>query len=385
MKKLIKLFVVLLAAIALGYCIHLDTGYVLLTYHGWQFETSLWFAIAACIALWIVLKIVWRCIAFGYHMPQNVASWHQNNQKKKTERQSSRACHAAIFHNWKTALKCFQRACRYDKSKNMVNALGAVFCAHHLDTDVTANKELENLHKHLSDKNGTYAKVFFFMQTGQWANANHLLSALHTNNTKHKGILRLYAKTLLNIQDWKNLNLIFKKARPQLSPQDCSTIETALTMWTIDNCHDETTLEEAWSKKPKTQQYNPDVLAHYIEKRQLLQLDMSPAVTRIEKQIKHQWNDQLVLMYGQLNTRLGAHQLETAQKWLKQQPDQAIVLTTLGMISMKQQLWGLAEDYLQSALDLAPSRNILYSLAELAERSNNLSLALHYHKRASTL
>ena len=54
MKKLFLLFVVLLIAIGLGFLIHQDPGYAMVSYEHWVVATSIWVAVATVLIAFFV-------------------------------------------------------------------------------------------------------------------------------------------------------------------------------------------------------------------------------------------------------------------------------------------------------------------------------------------
>ena len=94
------------------------------------------------------------------------------------------------------------------------------------------------------------------------------------------------------------------------------------------------------------------------------------------------WNEDLILLYGDC---LGADvlgQIERAEKWLKSRPRDRALLLTLGRMCLQQELWGKAQSYLDASLSEEPSRSAHVALAQLAERIGKPEDA-NRHYRAS--
>ena len=94
------------------------------------------------------------------------------------------------------------------------------------------------------------------------------------------------------------------------------------------------------------------------------------------------WNEELILLYGEC---LGADllaQIERAEKWLKSRPRDRALLLTLGRFCLQQELWGKAQSYLEASLSEEPSRSAHVALAQLFDRIGKPEEA-NRHYRAS--
>ena len=119
------------------------------------------------------------------------------------------------------------------------------------------------------------------------------------------------------------------------------------------------------------------MLAVYAE--QLRQLGAEAGAEELLRHFLTQHYDTaLVRLYGLLRGRDPGKQLQVAEGWLKQHPQDAGLLLTLGRLCLHGQLWGKAKDYLESSLAFerhpetcAELARLLAQLGEL-ERSNGL-------------
>ena len=103
------------------------------------------------------------------------------------------------------------------------------------------------------------------------------------------------------------------------------------------------------------------------------------ARTIIEESLKTAWASELVALYGECLGTDVRRQIELAEGWLPEHPDDAVLLLTLGKLCARQALWGKAESYLEASLSLAPSYSAHLALAQLKERRNlHEAAAEHY-------
>ena len=76
----------------------------------------------------------------------------------------------------------------------------------------------------------------------------------------------------------------------------------------------------------------------------------------------------LLPLYVECLPRDARKHLERAEAWLKRNPGDPILLLALGLICMKQELWGKARSYLEASLSVEPSHTAFVTLGELLER-----------------
>ncbi|MCE6982513.1 heme biosynthesis protein HemY, partial [Pseudomonas frederiksbergensis] len=104
----------------------------------------------------------------------------------------------------------------------------------------------------------------------------------------------------------------------------------------------------------------------------------SEAEQALRTALKRQYESHLARLYGLVRGGDLARQLQTAEGWLKEHPDDPSLLLTLGRLSLQNRLWGKARDYLESSLRVQRNPEACAELARLlaslgdAERSNQL-------------
>jgi HemY protein len=74
-----------------------------------------------------------------------------------------------------------------------------------------------------------------------------------------------------------------------------------------------------------------------------------------------------VKLYGHIEVNEPSHQLAMAEGWLKQHPEDALLLLTLARLALKNKLWGKARSYLEASIAVAPSPESYQQLGLLLE------------------
>ncbi|MNJ59956.1 putative protoheme IX biogenesis protein [compost metagenome] len=98
----------------------------------------------------------------------------------------------------------------------------------------------------------------------------------------------------------------------------------------------------------------------------------------MRKALRRQYQPALVELYGRLRGADSGQQLQEAEQWLREHPDDPVLLRALARISIRHQLWGKARDYYDASLALQRDPRTCAELARLlarlgeGERSNQL-------------
>jgi HemY protein len=89
--------------------------------------------------------------------------------------------------------------------------------------------------------------------------------------------------------------------------------------------------------------------ALYIE--QLIRLGaFDHAETVARDQLRNSWDSRLIYIYGDLVTKDPAAQQSIAELWVESHPEDPVLLLTLGKISLRNELWGKAQNYFEASI-----------------------------------
>ncbi len=129
---------------------------------------------------------------------------------------------------------------------------------------------------------------------------------------------------------------------------------------------------------------NPDIICLYA-KLLVQKGDPVKAEKFIDKQLKKQWQENLVKYYGEINHPDLPKLLVRAEKWLKVHSQSAALLYSLGSLCEKLSLWGKAQRYLETSIALSPSPEAYAKLGALLERREQPALASESYKKGLLL
>ena len=123
-------------------------------------------------------------------------------------------------------------------------------------------------------------------------------------------------------------------------------------------------LKQAWSDLPSKQR-RQTALVDIYSRLLIASGEDAEAETLLNRALKRQWDGRLVGHYGRLRPRDPARSLKRAEKWLAAHPGDAKLMLCLGRLSLRNELWGKARDYLESSHRLVPDAETCAELARL--------------------
>ena len=144
--------------------------------------------------------------------------------------------------------------------------------------------------------------------------------------------------------------------------------------------HDNTALQNIWYSVPKNVQVVESVLVTYLYSLQK-QGKTDIAEPLIRNALKQNWSEELIRLYGVIDSADVAGQLAYAETWLKTRENDAMLLLTLGRLSMRSGLWGKARAYLEASVGSADLAEAYNELGHLLEKMGEPQKALDYFRK----
>lgn len=131
--------------------------------------------------------------------------------------------------------------------------------------------------------------------------------------------------------------------------------------------HDASGLRDYWSRLPDADRLHPRVARAAAAGFLRLGGDRD-AVEILTRVLERQWDPALVELFAECRPADGSRQLEIAERWLGQHSDDATLLSALGRLCERAQLWGKARTYYEASLALADHWRTRVLLGEMLAR-----------------
>ena len=382
------LLIVVACAAALGMFIAEHTGYVLISWKSFRYESSLWVFLAVLAAVFAVLYGLRTLLKMALISTGLINPWSQRNQSRRSRLAAEQGILDLAQGHWKNALRHLRRAAE-GEAKPLVYLLGAARAAEELGYSEEADDLLEQalIKQPSAEVAIALAHADLQLQRANDADAQSTLQAMHELHPQHPEVLLRLQALLRQRQDWSALIGLLPALRKskRLNSEQLHNIEyqawsgrlAAACKLEQDPQQALKSLDTAWQGLSSKLKNDTQLVASYAA--ELLRLNAhQQAESLLRHALKDNLDNELLELYGKSHAEDALRQLQLAESWLKQAPHNAILLRTLGRLSLRNQLWGKARDYFESSLREHRQAHTCAELAQLlshlgdTQRSNQL-------------
>jgi len=349
---LLVVITLIVAAIAVAFAFE-DTGYVVINFRSWVVEMSLVMLIGVLLSIaffaWAILKIV--------QSPRKLGRAYGRYKSDRAGAKLTRGMIQVAEGNFARGEKLLVRAAGVSDAP-LLNYLQAARAAHLLGQDERRDDWLKLAYEETPEAENAVllTQAEFQIDQKQYESALATLRRIEENTPNHSHAVTLLGRLYFRLEDWPNLHALLPRLRKH-GRLDASVLEE----WTI-RVHeeelvvaaDEDEVEKRWSTVPKDLRQRERLLVAYY--RALGRVGANEAAEKgIRGVLRRQWLIPLVTLFGQIDGRNPQKQLKQAEDWLSNHPDEPELLLTVARLCLKNELWGKARSYLETALSLKPS------------------------------
>ena len=214
-KHILIYFVILCIAVILGIVIHVDSGFVLISYHHWSVETPLWVAIILLIACFLVLHYLHIFFLWLKNRGSAFAQWSNINRTQKAHVNTAEGLKEFLQGNWKKAEKFLAQGAKNSPHPE-INHIFAAQSAHHLKDSGRRDDYLAKVSKSSEHRIGVkILRAQFSIDENDLEKAQKILENLYQedkNNHKVLAMLKQIYEQTNNTDGLKNINSRLKKA-----------------------------------------------------------------------------------------------------------------------------------------------------------------------------
>lgn len=390
MKRLALVFILLLAIAGfLGWAISQSAGYVLITYDQFRYESSFWVFVALIACVWLLAMAAHWVLGLLQASGALVNPWSRRHRERRLSSASRNGMRELAEGQWGHALAHLKSAAEHDRQP-LVHYLGAARAANELGEHEQSDALLLEARERAPEAGLAVGLTQAQLQIarGQYLEARETLTALHEAHPRHSYVLTLLQQLYVQLKDWPALCRLLPELRKQraLPPDRLSELE--LLAWTaaLEQAGDAgqpegsdpvTALNQRWQTVPSALRNEPLLVRAYADGLSRLGAE-AKAEEVLYAALKRNFDERLVERYGRVLGREPSRQLTHAEGWLRDHPDSAELLLALGRLSLRNELWGKARDYLEASLRFEHRAETCAELARLlaqlgdSERSNRL-------------
>lgn len=384
MRRLfLLLLIVLIAAAALAYFVRLDAGYVLVDFHGVTFESSVWVALLCVVIGGIVLYALLRVLTvlvnagarlLGFSVPRGPIASLGESLRDRRRRRGLRAFIAFFEGRWRNALRPLERSAQHADAP-MLNYLFAARASEELGDRGRADALLDRAAATPgSEAVIALARAGMHLRAEEGERALEIIDALGPDASQQPAAVRLLLEILQRAENWQRLAVLLPDvARYRLLPEPRlqrleERVYSALLAAqqaggpdVLDRLHD------TWRTVPAHARRLPAVVAAYSKVLGEAGAGAEAAALLVSA-LRSEPHPLLVRAYGLLDVEDRKKQLGFAESLLRRSPEDAELRLALGRISLRNELWGKARDYLETSLAREWRPDTCAELAALYER-----------------
>lgn len=368
------------------------SGYVLISLGGTSVEMSFWTALFLLLAGLLAISVVIRLVSGSFRLITGGAHRVMSVSGKAAQRRTSRGLIEFIEGNWKQARQHLLKSA--NKAENpLINYLAAARSTYELGNP---DEAFELLHKaeQTSPDSGlaialTQARMLLAAKKYEQCMAN--LERARQISPTHPVVLDLLHQTYLRLEDWPSLQRLLPDLRRNhiLREDELGRLELQLhEALLVKACNkaklqslDEgtATIDKEWHSVPAFLRKQASLQTIYVE--QLMKIGAEAHVeSHLRKELKRNWYEPLVAVYGRVAGRDLKKQLLTAEHWQQERPGNAVLLLTLGRLCLRNQEWKRAREYLESSAKLRKDPETYAELARLLAHLGEHEKSTEYYQ-----
>lgn len=379
MKLLIVTLLLLLAAIYVGNVALDDPGFIIIGYQGQVLRTSFIFFALMVILAGVLLYFAVRLLANAWATPKKVSHWNTDRKERKAQKSLSKGYAALAEGKWESAEKSLSHDASTSPGLAYIHYLGAAQAAQSQGKLDKRDDYLQLAHSSApqADLAVGITRAELQLKEGQTQLARLTLEELQATHQYNPRILQLLAEIYETEADWDALQAMLKRLKKSKAVSKDRLDELERISWTgkLENAAgDAESLKQTWSAMPKALREDTDLNFLYI-KQLVATNEPSSASSLIEKQLNKEWDARLVSLYAESDSGNPAKQLNTAENWLPLHQEDHSLLTTLGTLAQKNELWGKAKHYFETAIQFGADHHVYRQLADTLEQMGETDAA----------
>ena len=384
MRGLMWVLAVFVLAVGLSLAAHLNDGYAIFVLPPYRAELSLNLAILLILAGFASGYLLLRLVAHTLRLPLYVRGFRARRRREKGQAAMLAALQALFEGRYARAEKSADKAYKLGQAPAL-SALVAARAASEMREFERRDQWLERAGG--DDKNARQARLAvqasLLLDERRYDDALGVLRELSASEPKRISTQRMLMKAHRRLGHWDEVRRLAaalgkRGALPEVAATQLRI--TAQIEALRQQAGNAAGLAECWQR---TEDRLDARVARAAARLFIDCGDCRRAHEIAAAALEADWNEELVLLYGECPGADLLAQIERGEKWLKSRPRDRALLLTLGRMCLQQELWGKAQSYLEASLSEEPSRGAHVALAQLFDRIGKPDDA-NRHYRAST-
>jgi HemY protein len=395
MRALIWLIILFATAIGLAMAARINPGNIVLFYPPYRIDMSLNFFLLLTVLTFVLLYMVFKAVRVTLGMPQKVAAYRQRKRESESNRALRDAVKSLFEGRFGQSEKAAVKAAAQHENAG-VAALIAARAAHQMRQPERRDEWLAKV------KGDEFLRTARLMTTIEILNderqseqALKAFNELNESGARHIHALRLALKANQGVNNWGEVLRLVRQLDKNKALNPALSLrlrELAHEQLLGDPGQDADALRAIWADIPAAEKTSPFVAKRAAEAFHVHGMDKEGRAA-IEAALEKEWDDRLIGAYRICAAEAGSPallaQIERCEEWAQQRPSDIELMLTLGVLCLKQKLWGKAQRHLEQVLDEASDNAVLQmahlKLAQLHEALDHPQQAAEHYKQSALL
>lgn len=379
MKRLVLFVAVagaLIGAAVIAPVLLSDPGQVVVGIGPWLLETSFLTLVASILVAWAVLGFIWAIIRF----PTKLLA-HRREVRSRTQLEDGFL--ALIEGEWQRAEHAFSQSLTHQKS--VAGLLGAARAAQARSDYAARDTWLDQATTRFGRKHFVteFARAQLAMEAGRLDEAIVIFERLHLKKQKHLGVLRALLQAYQDTGQWRSLRELTPalKRAGMIDAQKAHALIQLSAQKELSRCESHESLLDTWKSLSRNDRKRPDLVLAFSHRAHALG-HHEKATRLLEKRLDEDLSAEILRAYRLTDKASRAGRILALEKRLEKEPNQPLLLETLGFMYLDDHQYEKAERCLLQVVKEAPSGEIYTALGRLMDRQGNVEAAARYYRNA---
>ncbi|CAG1771541.1 Protein HemY [uncultured bacterium] len=395
MKKLFYFllpFLIVIGIVSLGFYWLFslnDPGYVILGIGHWYAERSLVDFLFGLTISFFILYISFRTLGWLYRMPIQLRRKGINVRFNRSQEALIAGLVEIADGNFEKAEQLLIRHAQHSGAP-LLHYLTAAKAAQSRGDLTRRDLYLKKAAEQDPDSNIaiglTQAELHLSGQ--EFDQALNTLTILHSIDSNHAKVLKLLHQTYQHIGDWESVQKLipFLHKNKVLMEVEVKLLEAQTFSELLKQAANDgiEKIEALWAEMPAHIKTMYSVSSVYYQ----VMIDIGAGAkveNDVAKTLSQNWDDNLLLLFGNIESNDTEKQLKMAELWLPFQEGNPVLLMVLGKLSMKCNHIEKAKVYLTQSISISPLVQAYQLLGDLMNAQQDKDSAVECYKRGLEL
>jgi HemY protein len=396
MKKLFYFLAPLLITVALAFFVNdwlhqfNNPGYVLIGIGHWSLETSLVTFSAIQLITFYVLYLFFRWMGWLFRLPGQLKNRGKNINFNRSQQALIAGLVDSAEGNWERAENVLIKHASHSGAP-LIHYLTAAKAAQSRGAFDKRDDYLRKATQEAPDSTImiglTHAELS--LSGNQFEEALETLTKLHAIDPTHAKVLKLLHQTYQHVGDWQGLRKLLPLLHTHkvIMEAEVKQLEIKLFSQLLKQSVEKNNIAELkllWFETPDNIKNISSIAAIYFAA--VINAGLGGEIeNELAEQLSVDWDLNLVVLFGSIESNNVLNQLERAEKWSYIHQEDAVLLTVLGKLATKCGDTSKAESYLAKSIAAEPTVQAYKLLGDLLLKQGDNDNAINCYKNGMQL